>query len=279
MLARLFLLWLVLIATTNSCSADTPNNLDRQSPNANRIVCRITAPACSLALIATSQAPPPPPLAFQDYQHKLVSRVDQTWKNSHRQIKAPIILCFDLMRNGTVQHIEIIRSSGSHSIDKAASRCVARSAPFDELPSYDPPRRQASESLKFEITFRPDLGVDGFFGGSRPIYPELQRYRPKLVNRVDQKWKHSHQQNANYVHVSFKVMKDGTVRDVKLYQSSGNRAIDQAAIGCVKKSAPFGPLPPDPYYDWTPEYLRFLLHFKPEPINGNYVDGNFTGYD
>jgi hypothetical protein len=95
MQAKLFLLWLGLIATTNSCFAGALNNLDPRSPEADRNVRRIMAPASSPTLIANSPGPSPPPPAFQAYQAKLVSRVDRTWKNSHQQIKSPIILCFE----------------------------------------------------------------------------------------------------------------------------------------------------------------------------------------
>ncbi len=48
--------------------------------------------------LAMDMGPAQSPPAFKAYPVKLVGRVDQAWKNFHRQIKSPIILCFVRIR-------------------------------------------------------------------------------------------------------------------------------------------------------------------------------------
>jgi len=43
--------------------------------------------------------------------------------------------------------------------------------------------------------------------------------------------------------VSFVICADGTARDVKIIESSGHKILDNNAIACVKRAAPFPPPP------------------------------------
>ncbi len=73
-------------------------------------------------------------------------------------------------------------------------------------------------------------------------------YRDLLEQRVGQKWRtddvDARLQNAPPVIVTFDIMRNGQVRNVRLLQTSGNRGLDYSAQRAVYEAAPFPPLPP-----------------------------------
>jgi TonB family protein len=264
MRAQVFL-WLVFIAGANSCFADVLNNPDPRSPEANGAVCAIRVPMT------------PPDLSA--YLPKPVSKIKERWKNSHQQLTNPIILRLKVMKNGAVKDIQIIQSSGNKSTDQVASRSVTKSAPFDEFSPDIVQHFPALEYLNIQLTFASGLDVDGGYSSGEVITPELLAWRPELVKLVNQRWDNSHQHIKNYIVLHFKVMRNGTIDGIKIFESSGIRSVDQVAISCLKKSAPFAHLPPDSEYHRAPEYMQFYLRFKPETFEGNHVDGWFLGTD
>ena len=69
-------------------------------------------------------------------------------------------------------------------------------------------------------------------------------YADLVITRVAQHWNPDQQQQSNQpAVVSFTLMKDGTVRDVKLAQRSGNSILDFAVQRAILDSVPFQPIP------------------------------------
>jgi TonB family protein len=263
--AQVVFLWLVFLTGANSCLAEEPHNPEPRSPQVNGAVCAIRVP------------PPSPELS--EYPPKVISRIKESWKQSHQELKNPIIIRLKVMKNGTVKDLQIFRSSGNKSVDQAAIRCVTKSTPFDKFSPAIAQHFPALENLNMQLIFASGLDVDGGYSSGEVITPELQAWSPELVKRVNQRWDNSHQQIKNYIILHFKVMKNGTIGGIKIFESSGIRSVDQLAISCLKQSAPFAPLPPDNERHWTPEYMQFYLRFKPELIEGRHVDGWFQGTD
>lgn len=72
-------------------------------------------------------------------------------------------------------------------------------------------------------------------------------YRALLEQRVGQKW-HTEDvdprlQTAPVVIVTFEIESNGSVRNVRLMQGSGNRTLDYSAQRAINEAAPFPPLP------------------------------------
>ena len=59
------------------------------------------------------------------------------------------------------------------------------------------------------------------------------------------------------VMVSFGIDADGEIRYLKVSESSGSAALDNAALAVVRKSAPFG----QPPVDMTPKQLAYVIPF------------------
>lgn len=58
--------------------------------------------------------------------------------------------------------------------------------------------------------------------------------------------------------ISFAIRRDGSVRDVKIEKSSGNRSLDEAAMEAVLRSSPLPPLP----FGYKGAFLRVHMKFS-----------------
>lgn len=96
-------------------------------------------------------------------------------------------------------------------------------------------------------------------GPNSPLGNRLGWYAELVRQRIAQNW-HTNgldaRSQASPAIVSFIIMRDGSVRDVKLAQSSGNPTIDNTAQRAVYDSNPLQPLPPQ--------------------INESYISAQFT---
>jgi protein TonB len=72
-------------------------------------------------------------------------------------------------------------------------------------------------------------------------------YRDLLEERVGQKWRtddvDARLQSAPPVVVTFDILKNGQIRNVRVLQGSGNRTLDYSAQRAIYDAAPFPQLP------------------------------------
>jgi TonB family protein len=62
---------------------------------------------------------------------------------------------------------------------------------------------------------------------------------------------------ANY---TFQIMRDGTIANVQLMQSSGNRSVDNSALRAILSSSPVSPLPSG--YSGSSVTVEFWFEFR-----------------
>ena len=67
--------------------------------------------------------------------------------------------------------------------------------------------------------------------------------------------------------LTFTILRDGSLKTVKLVRSSGFQSLDQAAIRAVRDAADFGPMPSS----WDDEELTILANFEYRLIGSKYV--------
>ena len=82
-------------------------------------------------------------------------------------------------------------------------------------------------------------------GTGNPFGTRFGAYEQLLRERVARNW-HSQELDSHIntpVVVTFVLMRDGSVQNVKVAQSSGNYTMDQSALRAITISAPFPPLP------------------------------------
>jgi protein TonB len=85
------------------------------------------------------------------------------------------------------------------------------------------------------------LGQNNTLGNRFGAYADL------VAQRVTEKWQNSALagQTAPIVIITFDIQRDGSVRNAKVAQRSGNSTLDYSALRAVMDAAPFPPLPSD----------------------------------
>jgi TonB family protein len=98
----------------------------------------------------------------------------------------------------------------------------------------------------------------GDFAGKFPSYVDAVR------NRVSSNWLQSTVDPtvrwAPRANFSFQIMRDGTVANVQMLQSSGNRSIDNSALRAILSSSPVSPLPSS--YSGSSVTVEFWFDFR-----------------
>ncbi len=97
-------------------------------------------------------------------------------------------------------------------------------------------------------------GVTGLEGGDFPYTLYIQG----MHRRIGTNWFRPPVADGTRVLVYFRILRDGTIGEVRVESSSGNPTFDRAALSAVKSSSPLNPLPFA--YDGT--YLGVHLTFR-----------------
>jgi protein TonB len=90
-------------------------------------------------------------------------------------------------------------------------------------------------------------------------YPEYLR---NIVTQVYQRWDRASAKQSNFAEISFLILRDGSVRDIRFVTRSGSFAFDidaQGAIEAAGNSRAFGELPDG----WEADVLPVSFYFKP----------------
>lgn len=100
------------------------------------------------------------------------------------------------------------------------------------------------------------VGPNSAFGNQFGAYASL------VIQRVADKWQTNGLAGANVpmVVVTFDIQRDGSIRNAKVEERSGNASLDFSALRAVTDAAPFPPLPPNYTGSSTNVELRFQLH-------------------
>jgi protein TonB len=90
-------------------------------------------------------------------------------------------------------------------------------------------------------------------------YPEYLR---NIVTQVYQRWDRTSAKQSSFAEISFLILRDGSVRDIRFVTRSGSFAFDldaQGAIEAAGNTRAFGPLPDG----WNADVLPVSFYFKP----------------
>jgi protein TonB len=148
------------------------------------------------------------------------------------------------------------------------SRTAEKQPRETSLQRYQPPQplppnqvfssQQAAVSPMFEKPGSGGVGVspNSVFGNRFGAYADL------VIKRVTEKWQTNGLgglRTAPMVIITFDILRDGSVRDAKVAQASGNSTLDYSALRAVMDAAPFTPLPPGYERSEANVELRFQL--------------------
>lgn len=90
-------------------------------------------------------------------------------------------------------------------------------------------------------------------------YPEYLR---NIVTQVYRNWDRETARQNNFAEISFLILRDGSVRDIRFVTRSGSFSFDLGAQGAIEaagNSRAFGPLPDG----WDADVLPVSFYFKP----------------
>ena len=90
-------------------------------------------------------------------------------------------------------------------------------------------------------------------------FPEYLR---NIVSQVYRNWDRDAAKQNSFAEISFLILRDGTVRDIRFVTRSGSFSFDLSAQGAIEASAnsrAFGPLPDG----WEADVLPVTFQFKP----------------
>jgi TonB family protein len=99
------------------------------------------------------------------------------------------------------------------------------------------------------------VGVNNAFGNQFGAYADL------VVQRITQKWDTGGLAGMHLpmAVITFDILRDGSVKNAKVAQSSGNSALDYSALRAVMDAGPFPSLPPNYSGGQADVELRFQL--------------------
>jgi protein TonB len=148
---------------------------------------------------------------------------------------------------------------------KQPSRLQARSAPT-RLPASEAPNQLYSTTGRaLSSPMISQTGSGGVGMGSGDAFGNrFGYYRTLLEQKVARQWRTAEVdprlQTAPPVIVTFVIRRDGSTGDVRLEQSSGDKALDYSAERAVREASPFPPLPPG--YERNDARIEFWFQLK-----------------
>jgi periplasmic protein TonB len=130
---------------------------------------------------------------------------------------------------------------------KTKQEVIASNQKYREDPTL--PNQVTSNLGQAAVT--PMIGVQGSGGvgasASSPFGNRFGWYEKLIRERVAQRWRtndvDSRLRTAPAAIVTFTIAKDGNISNIKIFQSSGNYALDQSAQRAVYEANPMPPLP------------------------------------
>ena len=105
-------------------------------------------------------------------------------------------------------------------------------------------RRKVADQEKTRAASGAGAGT-GAGGGA--VLSRIQNYRIEAAIAVGQSWAFSRQlagvNEQLETLISFRILPNGEITDIKIVQASGNRYLDESALRAVKKASPVAPHP------------------------------------
>jgi len=122
-----------------------------------------------------------------------------------------------------------------------------------------------------KMPFNPDRGEPGNIVDLNTREFKYTSYFAHLKEKIELAWVYPQESQMRgeqgILTLSFTILKDGRLQDVRLIQSSGYYLLDQAAMKAVKDAADFKPMPAQ----WPEDHLTILARFSYQLVGVKYV--------
>lgn len=171
-------------------------------------------------------------LNLSPYLSNLVVNIDKNLPKDENPPTAQMKVNVKILKNGTLSDIKVVESSYNKEYENKIIKVV-------EATQGEPLRESGFKPVEISLLFatkekqKPSNIVEPDFG---PYMRELQR-------RIKANWNPPVDYRTKRVTVLFKVEKSGRLASCSVFQSSGNKDADKAAVDAIFNTAPFRPLP------------------------------------
>ncbi|WP_218081078.1 TonB family protein [Anthocerotibacter panamensis] len=193
-----------------------------------------------------------PPNTFKDYLDGVNQKIRKNL-STIEPLQALGSIEIHLTDQGELKSYKILQTFGSKEIDRHMAELIERITPFDPVPNL-----QANGEIYGVFYYgpvAPDLAPTDTL---RPV--DLTVYLSDLKKRVQPNWAIFPTQEPRRAIVAFTIFKDGTLTNVHIQESSGDKGFDAAALTTLRRTT-FAPLPPGN----TPESVNFMYTFELRP--------------
>lgn len=170
-------------------------------------------------------------------------------------------IAFQIKKDGTIQNLKILKSSGFKEVDDSVLNSLKKSAPF-------PPITEKVDilNINYEFNLSPPIVRKEEAAQLKEINKEkYNSYYQKVKERISANWKRPDVKlnNPTKVTVGFEIAMDGSVKNLKIVEYSDNPDIDSSGIKAINDSAPFLPIPEDIGISSLPINYTFAISQMP----------------
>ncbi len=197
-----------------------------------------------------------------DFEHKLylkrlTKRIDEHLRPLDRKPRGRTVVFMKIERDGTLTELRMEQSSGDREADLIALQAAKKASPFGQMPQSF----KSGMALHFEI----------HFGSGAMRGTNFEPYLIEIKRKILSIWTPPDSKDLCQASVVFTLNPDGQVTNCYIKTSSGDRAVDEAAMETVRHASPFGRLP-DPSMDKLP--LEYALAAGPRDVDMRSYQAN-----
>ena len=174
--------------------------------------------------------PPPPPSAADPVPDDDPNSMQAWWEKKARSLKKK-----------RVQQAKLTPPASPSKIEKPVTNATQNTAVATPAPAVTPAQAQATPAVEPSSNAILQTGIPG----ADQALLANPSYFSRVQNKIDRLWvaTRSRGDGASAI-VLFNIQKNGTIRDVRMEQPSGDWIFDQAALRAVQEASPLPPLPP-----------------------------------
>ena len=184
---------------------------------------------------------------YEPYINKLASMIFANWDYNEPESSASATILLNIDRNGVVKDYKTFFDEHNENSKFYASVMDA----VKSVKVYNEP---------FPKNYTPDtMQVQLFFLGGKEAV-DFAPYMRDLQYNIRSKWDPPKLSESKRVILLMKIAKDGKLLAASIFQSSGNKAYDDAALAAVYNAQPFKPLP-EGFKGWSID-IQFTLDYN-----------------
>lgn len=184
---------------------------------------------------------------YEPYINKLASMIFANWDYNEPESSASATILLNIDRNGVVKDYKTFfdehneNSKFYASVMDAVKSVKVYNEPF--------PKNYTPDTMQVQLIF---------LGGKEAV--DFAPYMRDLQYNIRSKWDPPKLSESKRVILLMKIAKDGKLLAASIFQSSGNKAYDDAALAAVYNAQPFKPLP-EGFKGWSID-IQFTLDYN-----------------